>query len=316
MGGRLLSWTFVAFAVALVCFASPASAKLPLIEPASYPDMTTFNCRTEAITLQPGQNLNRLGLTKACPNAERVSGPLGPEIFSAGSGAQGYMTRFQPSMVEIKPSGKLVTPAVWDLHLHHVVWLPPSGGTLAAGEEKTIATLPQGYGIKLDATAELAPRAHAPQPDRGAGPEGLPDLADRLGAGDATGADRHLADPGRVHERRQRRRLPGLRRRARVRRRRRRQVRLPRRRLLRPRRRRASRSATRSAARTPGSSPRPTRTASRCSGPAATCTRAASPSTSRWHVTGPTPATSTATTHPRCGTCSARWRSTTSRRAP
>ena len=153
MGGRLLSWTFVAFAVALVCFASPASAKLPLIEPASYPDMTTFNCRTEAITLQPGQNLNRLGLTKACPNAERVSGPLGPEIFSAGSGAQGYMTRFQPSMVEIKPSGKLVTPAVWDLHLHHVVWLPPSGGTLAAGEEKTIATLPQGYGIKLDATA-------------------------------------------------------------------------------------------------------------------------------------------------------------------
>ena len=153
MGGRLLSGSFVAFAVALVCFASPASAKLPVIEPASYPDMTTFNCRTEAITLQPGQNLNRMGLTKACPNAERVSGPLGPEIFSAGSGAQGYMTRFQPSMVEIKPSGKLVTPAVWDLHLHHVVWLPPSGGTLAAGEEKTIATLPQGYGIKLDATA-------------------------------------------------------------------------------------------------------------------------------------------------------------------
>ena len=64
------------------------------------------------------------------------------------------MTRFKPSMVEIKPDGQLVTPAVWDLHLHHVVWLPPGGGPLAAGEEKTISMLPQGFGIKLDATAD------------------------------------------------------------------------------------------------------------------------------------------------------------------
>ncbi len=53
-------------------------------------------------------------------------------------------------MVEIKPSGKLVTPSVWDLHLHHVVWIAPGGGpTFASGEEKTIAKMPKGYGFKV-----------------------------------------------------------------------------------------------------------------------------------------------------------------------
>jgi hypothetical protein len=80
------------------------------------------------------------------------------------------MTRFKPSMVELKPDGSTVTPAVWDLHMHHVVWLPPNGGTLAAGEEKTIAMLPQGYGMKFAATANwtLVHMLHnlTAQPDR------------------------------------------------------------------------------------------------------------------------------------------------------
>ncbi len=68
-------------------------------------------------------------------------------------------------MLEIKPSGKLVTPAVWDLHLHHVVWIAPGGGpTFASGEEKTIATMPQGYGLKVGATAELGHQPDDPQP--------------------------------------------------------------------------------------------------------------------------------------------------------
>jgi hypothetical protein len=150
---RLIPPALLVLALAWLTFAGPATAKLPVLKPASYPGMTTFNCRTDAITLQPGQNLNKYALTKACPHAEAVKGPLDASIFEAGSDAEGYLTRFKPSMVEIKPSGKLVTPAVWDLHLHHVVWLPPGGGTLAAGEEKTIAMLPQGYGRELDATA-------------------------------------------------------------------------------------------------------------------------------------------------------------------
>jgi hypothetical protein len=150
---RRVSSALVLGGIVLLALAAPASAKLPVLKPASYPGMTTYNCRTDAITLQPGQNLNKYELTKACPHAEVVEGPGDAGIFEAGSGAHGFITRFQPSMVEIKPSGKIVTPAVWDLHLHHVVWLPPGGGVLAAGEEKTISMPPQGYGIEMDATA-------------------------------------------------------------------------------------------------------------------------------------------------------------------
>lgn len=137
----------------VLVLAAPAEAKLPVLKPASYDGMTTFNCRSEPIVMQPGQNLNKFEVTSACPNAEAVSGPLGPEIFAPGSNAEGYMTRFKPSMVELHDDGSVTTPAVWDLHLHHVVWLPPSGGTIAAGEEKTIAMLPKGYGVRLDADA-------------------------------------------------------------------------------------------------------------------------------------------------------------------
>ncbi len=150
---RRVSSALVLGGIVLLALAVPASAKLPVLKPAGYPGMTTYNCRTDAITLQPGQNLNKYELTKACPHAEVVKGPGDASIFEADSGAHGFITRFQPSMVEVKPSGKIVTPAVWDLHLHHVVWLPPGGGRLAAGEEKTIAMPPQGYGIEMDATA-------------------------------------------------------------------------------------------------------------------------------------------------------------------
>lgn len=148
LGGTLT--TVCAFAV----LAAPASASTKKLEAASYPGMTTFSCRTDAIELHPGQNLNDFNITRTCPNAAKVKGPLDASIFNEGSPASGYITRFKPSMVEILPSGKLVTPSVWDLHLHHVVWLSPTGGpTFASGEEKTIPKFPQGYGLKVDANA-------------------------------------------------------------------------------------------------------------------------------------------------------------------
>ena len=137
---------------------APASAKkgkqrTPVLKPASYPGMTTFQCRTDAIPIHPGQNLNDFNITQTCPNAVNVSGPVDASIFNDGSTAEGFITRFKPSMVEIKPNGRLVTPSVWDLHLHHVVWLKNGiGPTFASGEEKTIATIPQGYGLKTKAT--------------------------------------------------------------------------------------------------------------------------------------------------------------------
>jgi plastocyanin len=136
-------------------WASSASAKQEVLKAARYDGMTTYSCRTDPITVHPGQNLNNFGPTKTCPNAETLKGPGDASIFDEGSSAEGYITRFKPSMVEIKPSGKLVTPSVWDLHLHHVVWIAPNGGpTFASGEEKTIPKLPQGYGYEVAADGD------------------------------------------------------------------------------------------------------------------------------------------------------------------
>ncbi len=158
--GRVVTLTVALIVFALFGTASVATAKPPkgpkepILAAASYPDMTTFSCRTDPITIYSGQNLNLFAQTKTCPNAEKVSGAGDTSVFNPGSTARGFITRFQPSMVELKPSGKLTTPSVWDLHLHHVVWLAPSGGpTFASGEEKTIAKMPQGYGIEVGADA-------------------------------------------------------------------------------------------------------------------------------------------------------------------
>lgn len=148
--GRSFIAAAMAAFVALVV-AAPASAGDPILQPASYPDMTTYSCRTDAIDIHPGQNINDFATTKTCPHAEVVSGPGSADVFNAGSSAQGYVTRFKPSMVEIKPGGKLVTPSVWDLHLHHVVWALNGNPTFASGEEKTEVKMPQGYGQKVAA---------------------------------------------------------------------------------------------------------------------------------------------------------------------
>jgi plastocyanin len=154
--GRLLPAAVLLSTSALLWLAMPAGAgaKTKVVKPVSYPDTTTYSCRSDAITIHPGQNLNLFGRTKTCPNAQVVSGPGSAGVFSPGSSAQGYVTRFKPSMVEIKGGGQLVTPSVWDLHLHHVVWLAPDGGpTFASGEEKTVVSLPQGYGLRARGNA-------------------------------------------------------------------------------------------------------------------------------------------------------------------
>ena len=139
-------------ACALLLVDVPADAKEKTLKASRYPGMTTFQCRTDAIPIHPGQNLNDFGVTSTCPNATKVKGPEDAGIFAASSTTQGYITRFKPSMVELKPGGRLVTPSVWDLHLHHVVWLlPGQGPTFASGEEKTTVKYPKGYGLKVGA---------------------------------------------------------------------------------------------------------------------------------------------------------------------
>lgn len=144
-------------AAALLVPASLASADDEILSRATYGDMSTYSCRSGPYTMQPGQNLNLFrGLGSTCPNAQKLSGPGPANPFGNNSGVLGYITRFQPNMVEIKDGGATVTPRVDDLHLHHVVWLCDGCGDqnrgqirFAAGEEKTYIKSPQGYGYAV-----------------------------------------------------------------------------------------------------------------------------------------------------------------------
>jgi len=139
-------------ALLLVPGAASAAKPPPTLKAVkSYPGMTTFKCHTSPINIYPGQNTNDFSVTQTCPNATKVGdGPVDPSVFTANSQTQGYITRFKPSMVEVHDDGSTTVPPVWDLHLHHVVWIPPNGGpTFAAGEEKSIPKFPKGYGLQV-----------------------------------------------------------------------------------------------------------------------------------------------------------------------
>ena len=64
----------------------------------------------------------------------------------------GYITRIEPNLVD--PNGEV--PPTEQVHLHHGTWLSEpsygSGPFFAAGEEKTIAPFPRGYGMPVKAT--------------------------------------------------------------------------------------------------------------------------------------------------------------------
>jgi len=66
----------------------------------------------------------------------------------------GYVTRFEPNLVT--ETGEI--PPVHEVHLHHGTWLSAptygNGPFFAAGEEKTIAPFPKGYGMPVKATDE------------------------------------------------------------------------------------------------------------------------------------------------------------------
>jgi plastocyanin len=64
----------------------------------------------------------------------------------------GYITRFKPDLVRADGT----VPPIEQVHLHHGTWLSVpdygSGPFFAAGEEKTIAPFPKGYGMPVKAT--------------------------------------------------------------------------------------------------------------------------------------------------------------------
>jgi len=65
---------------------------------------------------------------------------------------EGYITRFAPNLVDVNGD----VPPTEEVHLHHGTWLSVptygSGPFFAAGEEKTIAPFPRGYGMPVKPT--------------------------------------------------------------------------------------------------------------------------------------------------------------------
>jgi plastocyanin len=82
------------------------------------------------ITISPGQNIIRLR-----PAIDGNETHLWPQ-------QDGYITRFDPEFVYADGS----VPRVDVVHLHHAVWVVNGRPQFAAGEEKTIQQLPQGFG--------------------------------------------------------------------------------------------------------------------------------------------------------------------------
>ncbi|QEC47342.1 hypothetical protein FSW04_06935 [Baekduia soli] len=143
---RPLRAGIVALSAALIVLAAatvPASAAaLPgahisavqVVPSADYPGLQHLTYLYGPIRITPGQNT-----IEARPNDQRPQVP-------------GYITRFRPDLVytKVNAQGGHDVPRVDVIHLHHGVWLNNNYPTFAAGEEKTVFNLPEGYGYHYD----------------------------------------------------------------------------------------------------------------------------------------------------------------------
>jgi hypothetical protein len=96
---------------------------------AVYPGMQHLHYEFGPVAIHPGQNTIDFALNDLKPKVP------------------GYITRFKPGLIYAKSRQ---TPRVDVIHLHHGVWLINGRPTFAAGEEKTVGNLPQGYGLHHD----------------------------------------------------------------------------------------------------------------------------------------------------------------------
>lgn len=110
----------------LLAAAGPSAAAAPVLERVEYPGMQKLRFKFGPVKITPGQNTIELKLNDFKPSVP------------------GYITRFKPDLVRTRGG----VPPVDQLHLHHGVWLMRGYPAFAAGEEKTITQLPQGFGYR------------------------------------------------------------------------------------------------------------------------------------------------------------------------
>ena len=205
----------IAGLVALPAVASAGEEILPKVE---YEDATTFQCRTDAIPIQPGQNLNPIAGTRTCPTRSRsVSGPGDTSIF-AGSNAAGLH-----HSVQAEHGGGLrqrrarhperLGSASASRRLAHAERRPDV--RFGGGEDE--AKMPQGYGIKVGLARQLGPQSHDPRLNAEGGRQ-IYITWEMDSVPESSPQARHRRDEDRVARRRRRTPdLSGLRRRARLR---------------------------------------------------------------------------------------------------
>jgi plastocyanin len=135
----------VAMLVAFLTTAAGASAAaLPgahissttIVPSATYPGLQHLHYEFGPIAITPGQN-----------TIEIQDNKLRPDV-------PGYITRFKPDLVCAQTDSTCgkdhSVPRVDVIHLHHGVWINNFYPTFAAGEEKTIINVPEGYGYHYD----------------------------------------------------------------------------------------------------------------------------------------------------------------------
>ena len=132
----LLAFSPVARA-GVVIDGTPGTAGCPTIadKPGSIPHVNYTGMKQITycygpLTIRPGQNI--IKLRPAIDSSNQKLWPQEP----------GYITRFDPEFVYTDGS----VPRVDVLHLHHAVWAVNGNPQFAAGEEKTIQQLPNGFG--------------------------------------------------------------------------------------------------------------------------------------------------------------------------
>jgi plastocyanin len=153
--------TALSVATVLAGVAAPAAAEVP--DPGFLEPVPAGACTPQNPYEKSGWRLTASGQAgDACKRIHFSYGPItvkpgqndvliGPVTIEKPA-YDGYITRFKPDLVDA--TGK--PPEVHTVHLHHATWLNAypqygSGPFMAAGEEKTIAIFPRGYGMHVGA---------------------------------------------------------------------------------------------------------------------------------------------------------------------
>src|SRR5215213_256715 len=105
----------------------------------AYDDVQHLTYCYGPMTIRPGQNT--INIRQAKDGDGNKLWPQDPDGGGPLTG-NGYITRFDPEFVYADGS----VPRVDVLHLHHAFWGVNGSPQFAAGEEKTIQQLPQGFG--------------------------------------------------------------------------------------------------------------------------------------------------------------------------